>query len=268
MNTAASGGNNTSTEPEKTSTPDQKQKVVYNTSNRPTEQVYYANVGGNIQQVSSNSVIMNGNKSIKLLMNMHNNTNTFTNQQQQQHQAINEASINIKSKEEPKDNNIPNMPNMNGDNTLLKALLQTAPKNATDSATVVNATAPNVNPIPVQLVTTGDQTVNKPPVTVTLSQDMLINPGPVVVKQESFQTDGSQAASPNVVANANSAEQQQQQGTKVKKAKANKQTKSQLAGVTVAEAAKSLGKATQAKSNVFKLNEGKHLINSHIVYIY
>lgn len=261
MNTAASGGSNTSTE--KTGTHNQQQQqqqqVVYNTTNRPTEQVYYANVGGNIQQVSGSSVIMNGNKSIKLLMNMQNNTSTFTNQQQQ---ATNEANIN-KPKEESiaKDNSLANMPNMNGDNTLLKALLQTAPKNATDSVTVVNATAPNVNPIPGQLVPAGDQTVNKPPVTVTLSQDMLINPGPAVVKQESFQADGSQAAIPNVVANGNSAGQPQQQGPKVKKAKANKQTKSQLAGVTVAEPAKSLGKAAQAKSNVFKLNEGKHLIN-------
>jgi hypothetical protein len=37
---------------------------------QPQAQVFYANVGGKIQEVAANSAIMNGNKAIKLLMNM------------------------------------------------------------------------------------------------------------------------------------------------------------------------------------------------------
>ncbi len=82
---------------------------------------------------------------------------------------------------------------------------------------------------------------------------MLINPGSISVKQESSMDCQVMQLSANAVGNAVSAETV----VKVKKPKANKQAKAQQLGVTVAEATKSLGKTSQAKSNVFKLNEGK-----------
>ena len=101
---------------------------------QPQAQVFYANVGGNIQQVAANSVIMNGNKSIKLLMNMP-SAGSFNPSDQVQvasgSQPTDENGCKPNEEQAQAGKEMSKMPNMNGDNTLLKALLQTAPKNAT-----------------------------------------------------------------------------------------------------------------------------------------
>lgn len=94
--------------------------------------VMYTNIGGNVQQMGA---VKNSTKSIKLLMNM----------QQQNINSLNQAdqivqNSNFRADIKPdaqKDNSEPktdikqeSFQSLNGDNTLLKALLQTAPKNA------------------------------------------------------------------------------------------------------------------------------------------
>ncbi len=108
---------------------------------QPQAQVFYANVGGNIQQVAANSVIMNGNKSIKLLMNMPSFNPSGQVQVASGSQPTDENGCKPNEEQVQAGKEMSKMPNMNGDNTLLKALLQTAPKNATAP---VNSTTANM----------------------------------------------------------------------------------------------------------------------------
>lgn len=200
---------------------------------QPT-QVFYTNVGGNIQQVSG---IKNGNKSIKLLMNMQNNqaatNNTSLNIIQTPKQL---ESGEVKTKEavqsvgESKEAGP--TPTMNGDNTLLKALLQTAPKNASN----FNASGQTVqaNNVPSEKVI-----VEQKVIPMMVGQDLAtgqLN----VIKQES----GTEINSISGVVGGE---------TKKKAKSVSKQVKQQGMAIGDIKATKNGG---QAKVGVMKLNEG------------
>jgi len=225
---------------------------------QPTTQVFYANVGGNIQQISG---VKNGNKSIKLLMNMQqqaNNTNTIINTpnntvnvfgppaspanngSSQLDKISSSVGNNIKeetssdAKPIPKETTPPNIPNMNGDNTLLKALLKTAPKNAVSlGSPTVEGSVGTSNSAPVTLVASE--------VPIVLTQNMILNNQLVVGgKQE--------PTVPEAGVNSESTNSDQ---IKKKSKSVNKTAKQQTSGID----GKSLKFTNQVKSSTLKLNE-------------
>jgi len=241
---------------------------------QPATQVFYANVSGNIQQVGG---LKNGNKSIKLLMNMQqqaNNSNSIiptpnntlnivstpasssvnaspANNNNNQLDQVNISAVSF-IKEEPssdikpqltlKETSSPAIPNMNGDNTLLKALLQTAPKNAIafsgHSAEPVSTTdgAVVANPTAVTLV------ASETP--IVLTQDMILG-GQLSVAGKQEPT----------VHEAGSNEGMASEQLKKKSKCANKTVKQQAPGGQGMEG-KGFKVGTQAKSSTLKLNEG------------